>query len=77
LPVTDISIKPEFLNTVIAYANSGVRLKDRSYVDLIDLAIMAQRSGNPNLLILFEKLPDLATLQQMKLLAIEKRVFNK
>lgn len=72
-----LSIKPAYYNTVIAFANSGVVLKDRSEADLIDLAIMARKSGNPNLIILFEKLPELVDLQRMKMELIEKKIFNK
>jgi hypothetical protein len=72
-----LSIKPAYYNTVIAFNNSGVVLKDRSDSDLIDLAIMARKSGNPNLIILFEKLPELPELQLMKMRSIEKKIFNK
>lgn len=72
--MTEILIKPQYHNTVIAFNNSGVVLKDRTTADVVDLGIMAHQSGNPNLLILFEKLPSLQELQQQKLTAIEKRV---
>jgi hypothetical protein len=72
-----LSIKPAYFNTVIAFNNSGVVLKDRSCSDLIDLAIMARRSGNPTLIILFEKLPEIPELQRMKMEIIEKKIFNK
>lgn len=74
---TDISITPSYFNTVIAFNNSGVVLKDRSYSDLVDLAIMARESGNPNLKILFDKLPELPELQLMKMQILEKKIFNK
>jgi hypothetical protein len=75
--VTDISIKPEFFDTVIAFANSGVVLKDRSQSDLIDLGIMAHESGNPNLKKLFDHLPELPELKLMKMRIIEQKIFNK
>lgn len=74
---TDISINPSYFNTVIAFNNSGVVLKNRSYSDLIDLAIMARESGNPNLKILFDQLPDLPALKLMKMRIIEQKIFNK
>jgi hypothetical protein len=74
---TDISINPAYFNTVIAFNNSGVVLKDRSEADLIDLAIMAQESANPNLKILFNQLPELPTLKLMKMRIIEKKIFKK
>jgi hypothetical protein len=77
MTTSDIVVKPEFHNTVIAYNNSGVVLKNRSYPDLIDLAIMARKSGNPNLIILFETLPTLAALQLMKMRIIEQQVMKK
>lgn len=72
-----IFINPAFNNTVIAFNNSGVVLKDRSYSDLVDLAIMARKSGNPNLLKLFVTLPELPELQVMKMRIIESKIFNK
>lgn len=76
MPVPGLIIKPEFFNTVIAFNNSGVVLKDRSDEDLIDLAIMARRSGNPSLLKLFETLPELPDLQVMKMREIERKIFK-
>jgi hypothetical protein len=72
-----LSIHPAFYNTVIAFNNSGVVLKDRSQSDLIDLAIMARNSNNPELLKLFESIPELPVLQRMKMQAIEMKIFNK
>jgi hypothetical protein len=72
-----LSIYPAFNNTVIAFNNSGVVLKDRSYSDLIDLAIMALESGDKSLLKLFENLPELTELRTMKMREIEKQIFNK
>lgn len=71
-----ITITPQHHNTVIAFNNSGVVLKDRSLADLIDLGIMAHQSKNPTILCVFEKLPDLATLLKMKLGLIEKQVIK-
>jgi hypothetical protein len=72
-----VSIYPAFNNTVIAFNNSGVVLKDRSYSDLIDLGIMARKSSNPELLKLFESLPTLPDLQVMKMKELEKKIFKK
>lgn len=72
-----LSLYPAYHNTVIAFNNSGVVLKDRSYSDLIDLAIMARRSNNPNLLKLFKSLPTLPELQLMKMKIIENEIFKK
>lgn len=72
-----LSIYPAFYNTVIAFNNSGVVLKDRSQSDLIDLAIMARQSNNPELLKLFETIPELPVLQRMKMQAIETKIFKK
>ncbi len=72
-----LSILPAYQNTVIAFNNSGVVLKDRSYSDLIDLAIMARESGDKSLLKLFENLPELPDLRIMKMREIEKKIFNK
>jgi hypothetical protein len=72
-----LSILPAYQNTVIAFNNSGVVLKDRSYCDLIDLAIMAIESGDRTLLKLFEKLPELSELRMLKMREIEKKIFNK
>jgi hypothetical protein len=74
---SNITIYPIYNNTVIAFNNSGVVLKDRSHSDLIDLGIMAHQSKNPNLLKLFQNLPDLATLQLMKMRLIEQQVMKK
>lgn len=74
---TDISINPSYFNTVIAFNNSGVVLKDRSEADIIDLAIMARESRNPNLIILFKDLPELPELKLMKMRIIEQKIFNK
>lgn len=74
---TDISVNPSYFNTVIAFNNSGVVLKDRSQSDLIDLAIMAHESGNPNLIKLFNDLPELPVLKLMKMRIIEQKIFNK
>jgi hypothetical protein len=74
---TDISINPSYFNTVIAFNNSGVVLKDRSYSDLIDLGIMARESGNPNLKILFDQLPELRELKLLKMRIIVQEIFNK
>jgi hypothetical protein len=71
-----LTIYPAFYNTVIAFNNSGVVLKDRSDEDLIDLAIMARKSGNPSLLKLFETLPELPELQFMKMREIERKIFK-
>lgn len=76
MPETGIIIHPLHHNTVIAFNNSGVVLKNRPYSDLIDLAIMAHQSKNPNLLYLFEKLPDLESLKSLKLKEFEKQVLN-
>jgi hypothetical protein len=73
----DISINPAYFNTVIAFNNSGVVLKNRSCSDLIDLGIMARESGNPNLIKLFEKLPELPALKLMKMRIIVQKIFNK
>lgn len=73
---TDISINPSYFNTVIAFNNSGVVLKDRSYSDLIDLGIMARESGNPNLIILFDLLPELSELKLLKMRIIEQEIFK-
>lgn len=72
-----LTIYPIYHNTVIAFNNSGVVLKDRSQSDLIDLAIMARESGDPTLLKLFETLPELPELRIMKMREIEKKIFNK
>jgi hypothetical protein len=71
-----LTIYPAYFNTVIAFNNSGVVLKDRSFSDLIDLGIMARRSGNPSLLKLFETLPELPELQRMKMQEIERKIFK-
>jgi hypothetical protein len=72
-----LSIYPAFNNTVIAFNNSGVVLKDRSISDLIDLAIMARKSNNPELLKLFESIPELPELLTMKMKVLESKIFNK
>jgi hypothetical protein len=71
-----LSINPAFNDTVIAFNNSGVVLKDRSYEDLIDLGIMARKSGDPGLLRLFETIPSLPELQAMKMRELEKKIFK-
>lgn len=60
----NIIVKNEFLQTVVAFGNSGLPLGQRD--DLIDLAIIAQESNDLTLLQLFEKLPSLATLKKAK-----------
>lgn len=75
--MTEILIKPQYHDTVIAFNNSGVVLSKRSQQDLVDLAIMAHRSQNPNLLNLFENLPTLQELQHLKLSRIEQKVMGK
>jgi hypothetical protein len=72
-----LSIYPAYNNTVIAFNNSGVVLKDRPYTDLVDLAIMARKSNNPELLKLFESIPDLPDLLVMKMKVLESNIFNK
>lgn len=62
-----ITIKAVYRDTVIAYNNSGVSLNRRSQEDLIDLGILAHSSGDPSLLVLFEKLPSLDQLKRAKL----------
>lgn len=75
--MTEILIKPQYHDTVIAFNNSGVVLSKRSQLDIVDLGIMAHRSKNPTLLRLFENLPTLQDLQQLKLLIIEQKVMGK
>lgn len=75
--MTEILIKPQYHDTVIAFNNSGVVLSKRSQQDLVDLGIMAHRSQNPTLLKLFENLPTLPELQQLKLWKIEQEVMGK
>jgi hypothetical protein len=72
-----LTIYPIYDNTVIAFNNSGVVLKDRSQSDLIDLAIMARESGDRSLIKLFEALPELSELRNMKMQEIEKKIFKK
>lgn len=69
----NIVTREEYGNTAIGFNNSGIVLKNRSLADLIDLGIMALRSGDPGLLKLFEVLPTLEALRKMKMdLAIAK-----
>lgn len=56
-------IKDEFKDTLIAFGGKGsLRLGQRQ--DLDALAIMAHKSGNKNLLKLFEVLPSLDKLEE-------------
>ncbi len=71
-----VTIKQDYLNTVIGFNNSGVVLKERSQEDLVDLAIMAHKSQDPGLLKLFEVLPSLDALKKMKMEAMIKKHSN-
>ncbi|MVT11383.1 hypothetical protein [Chitinophaga tropicalis] len=59
-----VTIKKEYQSAVVAFGNSGLPLGQRD--DLLDLAIIATKSGDPSLLQLFEPLPSLEELQKMK-----------
>lgn len=65
--MSTIVIKSQYQETAIAFGNSGLPLNKRPQSDLIDLGIMTHRSGNPELLKLFETLPSLQELQDMKM----------
>jgi len=60
-----LKIKKEYESTVVGFGNSGLPLGKRD--DLIDLAIIAQRSQDPSLLCMFEDLPSLEQLQKQKI----------
>lgn len=78
-----IEIKAEYHNTAVAFGSSGAVLSKRSQSDLLDLAIMAQDSKNPNLIKLFVELPSLDELRNMKMrekiqkINAEKKVTTK
>lgn len=57
-------IKKEFAGKRVAFGNGGGPLGERT--DLDDLAIIAHKSQDPNILRLFEKLPPLADLLKAK-----------
>lgn len=69
-----ITIKRNFLKTVIAFGDSGLSLGKRSQEDLVDLAILAHSSQDPTLLQLFEKLPPMEALRKAKMDGIVKNV---
>jgi hypothetical protein len=63
-----IRIKNLYKGTRIAFGASGLPLGKRSKEDILDLAIIAQDSKNPNILVLFEgDLPPLDELKKIKL----------
>lgn len=62
-----VIIKKEFINAVIAFGDSGVRLEKRSQKDLVDLGIIALSSKDPSLLKLFEALPSMQELKRLKM----------
>jgi hypothetical protein len=64
-PKKMLKVKDEHKSTVVAFGNSGLPLGQRD--DLIDLAIIAQRSQDPSLLCLFDDLPTLEQLQKQKI----------
>lgn len=68
-----LTVKNIYRNTVIAFNNSGVSLGNRTESDLLDLAIMALSSKNPNLLKLFESLPGINTLKELKMKHAEQK----
>lgn len=57
-------IKQEFLNKRVAFGKSAAPLYKRDDID--DLAIMALESKNPELLQMFEELPELSVLKKAK-----------
>lgn len=59
-------IKEEFKQKKISFGkNSDKPIGDRHDID--DLAVIARESGNPNLIRLFETLPELADLKKARL----------
>lgn len=72
-----ITIKTSYRNTVIAYNNSGVPLQRRSQEELIDLAIIGRKSGDPTILDVFTKpLPSLEQLLKLKMTKVIEKVTN-
>lgn len=58
-----IKIKPEFLDTVIGFNNSGLPLGQRDDLEiLIDIA----RKSNPAILNYFEEIPSLKEVEKIK-----------
>lgn len=66
------TIKSEYLGKRIGFNNSYAPLFKRDDID--QLAIMALESNNPNLMKLFEILPELSVLKKAKTEAELKRV---
>lgn len=62
-----INIKAEYGNTIIAFGDNGVSLKERKQSEIVTLGIMAHESQDPTLLKLFESLPSVDELRRMKL----------
>ena len=73
-PEVKILVKQEFLNTAIAFGHSGVALKGRSTLELVELGIIARSSGNPMLLNFFEALPEMDELKLFKIRLLEDRI---
>lgn len=72
MPEADnIRIKQEYLNTVIAFKDSGVALYKRPLIHLIDLALLAHRSKDSSIIKLFEVLPSEYELKRMKMMQLE------
>lgn len=72
-----IQIKEEFRSAVIAFGDNGVSLGKTTDRNLIELGIIAHRSQNPNLLKLFESLPSLEELNELKMIEIIRHASDK
>lgn len=68
----DIQIKRQYQNTVIAFQDSGVPLKQRTQLQLIDLALLAHSSGDRMIENFFEYLPSVSALNKMKMQLLEQ-----
>lgn len=66
------TIKDEYRTKRIGFNGSAAPLYKRDDID--DLAIMAITSNNPNLLKLFDALPELSVLKKMKVEKLLGRV---
>jgi hypothetical protein len=66
-----IELNVQYANTVIAFQDSGIVLKERSRLQLIDLALLAIRSGDKTLRKYFVELPSESELQTEKMKLLE------
>lgn len=63
-----LKIKKLYSTTRVAFGASGLPLNKRTREEILDLAIIAQESKNPNILVFFEgDLPDLDQLKKQKM----------